>query len=234
MPAMLRRLVLLTVIVSGLVVASAGTAFAHTGFDPEAVAPGSVADVSLSVAAENDAAGTIKVQLLFPEGRPITVAEVLPVAGWTATVDGGGLGQPSTGITWTRPAAPVGEAPVLPMKLGPLPGQPERLQFKVLQTYADGEVARWIQDWPAGSPEPERPGPVLDLRVGAPGVIPPSTTSTSSTTTTTGPTSTTSRPAESSDDGDDNTPLIIGAVVLFMLAMGATTYFVVRRNHAKR
>ena len=42
---------------------SAGAAFAHTGFEPEAVAPGSIAEIALSVAAENDAAGTTKIQL---------------------------------------------------------------------------------------------------------------------------------------------------------------------------
>lgn len=228
---MFRRLATVSLLVVGLLLVSAGAAFAHTGFEPVAVGPGSIAELTLSVAAENDAAGTTTVQLLFPEGRPITVVEVPPVAGWTVTVDGGAIGQPATGLTWTRPSGPVGEAPVVRMKLGPFPDQPERLQFKVLQTYADGEIARWIEDWPAGAPEPEMPGPVLDLRVGAPGEIPPSTT-TSSSTTTTAPSTTTSRPAASDDDGDDNTALIIGAVVLFMLAMGATASFVVRRNRA--
>jgi len=231
---MLRRVATLILLAFGLVVASTGTAFAHSGFDPEAVAPGSIAEVALSVAAENDAAGTTSIQLLFPEGQPLTVVEIPPVAGWTATVDGGTLGQPATGITWTRPSGPIGESPVVRMKLGPFPDQPGQIQFKVLQTYADGQVDRWIQDWPAGSPEPEMPGPVLQLQVGAAGEIPPST-STSSTTTTIVPTTTTSRPAEAEDDdgGSNNTALIIGGVVLFMLAMGATTYFIVRRNQAK-
>jgi len=224
----LRRIGALTVISLGLVMISSGVGYAHTGFEPDAVAPGSVAELALSVAAENDAAGTTTIQLVFPDGLPITVVEIPPVPGWTATLDGGSLGQPATGITWSRPSGPVGESPVVRMKLGPVPVQPGQIQFKVLQTYADGEIARWIQDWPAGGPEPEMPGPVLALEAGAAGEIPPSTT-TSSTTTTSKPTTTTSRPADE-DEESDTTALIVGGIALFLVPLGVTAYLVARRD----
>ena len=42
---------------------------------------------------------------------------------------------------------------------GPLP-QTDRLVFKALQTYADGQIVRWIQ---TSSPDDERPAAFLDL-----------------------------------------------------------------------
>ena len=44
-----------------------------------------------------------------------------------------------------------------------------QLQFKVLQTYSNGAVDRWIEPWPAGQPEPERPAPVLAVEGATPG-----------------------------------------------------------------
>ena len=49
---------------------------------------------------------------------------------------------------------------------------PVRLQFKALQTYSNGEIDRWIEDWPAGAPEPDHPAPVLEVVTGGPGTPP--------------------------------------------------------------
>ena len=46
--------------------------------------------------------------------------------------------------------------------LGPLP-QGDRIVFKALQTYADGQVVRWIQDT---GDDDERPAAILDLSGG--------------------------------------------------------------------
>jgi Domain of unkown function (DUF1775) len=54
----------------------------------------------------------------------------------------------------------------LPITLGPLPTDPGRLQLKVLQTWSNGDVDHWIDEWPEGAPEPGNPGPVLDLVAG--------------------------------------------------------------------
>ena len=38
--------------------------------------------------------------------------------------------------------------------------------FPALQTYANGEIVRWIDAPVAGGPEPENPAPVVDLVAG--------------------------------------------------------------------
>jgi Domain of unkown function (DUF1775) len=50
-----------------------------------------------------------------------------------------------------------------PVSAGPFPEDADRLVFKAVQTYSNGEVVRWIQDAPEGRPEPERPAPILTL-----------------------------------------------------------------------
>lgn len=231
MPTVLRRLALIVALVAGTVALTAIAASAHTGWQPEAVAPGSIATLTLSVAAENDDAGTVKVELFFPDGVELSTVEPPIVAGWTvATRPPGGTGAD---VTWSRPAGPPDESPQLPVRLGTFPAQPGQVQFKVVQTYADGTVARWIQDWPVGAPEPEMPGPVLQLVVGAAGDIPSSTTTSSTTTTTTRPATTTTTDPAASDGGGDSTGLIIGAVALFLVALGVTATIVLRRNRAR-
>ena len=148
-----------------------------------------------------------------------------------ATQPPGGTGA---NVTWSRPSGPAGESPQLPIRLGTFPGQPGQVQFKVIQTYADGTVARWIADWPAGAPEPEMPGPVLKLEPGAAGDIPPSTTTPVHVDDhhdrltrprpplPTSPTTTGRRPG-----------IIIGAVALFLVAVGVTATIVLRRNQSK-
>ena len=228
MPPVLRRLVPFVGLVLGVVAATTGVASAHTGWKPDAVTPGTVASLTLSVAAENDNAATVKVELYFPDGVGLTTVEPSAPAGWTAaTRPPGGTGA---NVTWSRPSGPAGESPQLPIRLGTFPGQPGQLQFKVIQTYADGTVARWISDWPAGAPEPEMPGPVLKLEPGAAGDIPPTTTPTTTTTSRPAPTT---APAKSDDGGDDSTGIIVGAVALFLVAVGVTATIILRRNQSK-
>jgi len=45
----------------------------------------------------------------------------------------------------------------------PAPVGAGRLQFKVIQTYDNGEEDAWIADWPLGEEEPTAPGPVIDI-----------------------------------------------------------------------
>src|SRR5262245_32821356 len=152
-----------------------GRADAHNEFEPATAAPGSVVDLQLFVEDEAPDAGTTKVALQFPE--PITVVALPDVEGFTATVEGGELGgAPATGVTWE--GGPAADDLELPITLGPLPGEPGRLQFKSVQTYDNGDEEAWIADWPEGAPEPDHPGPVLDLVAGGPGSVPPSTAAT--------------------------------------------------------
>jgi hypothetical protein len=149
-------------------------------------------------------------------------------------VQGGQVGGPATGVTWTRPSGPNDESPVVALRLGPLPTTPGRLQFKLLQTYSNGAVHRWIDDWPEGAEEPEMPGPVLDLVAGGPGEVPPPTAATTAAPTTGAPATTTTEPTTTTtvaeDDDDDDSfpvlPVVLGAVVV----AGATAMIVVARR----
>jgi len=47
---------------------------------------------------------------------------------------------------------------------GPIPAGGKQLVFKAVQTYANGEVVRWIEIRHAGEPEPAHPAPVLDVK----------------------------------------------------------------------
>ena len=164
-----------------LVLSAAGAA-AHTEWQPEDAAPGSVVDLTLFVEDEQPDAGRPRSSCSSrgPHGGRLPA-----VPGWTATVVDGQVGGPATGVTWEGGPNPDD---VMPITLSPLPDQPGRLQFKVVQTYDNGTVDRWIDDWPEGAEEPLNPGPVLGLVPGAAGTIPattaPPTTAAPTTTTT--------------------------------------------------
>lgn len=137
-----------------------GSASAHVEFDPAKVPAESSPRLDMVVENENPT-GTVKVQLVFP--KRLVVVEIEPVAGWTSAVDGGAFGGSAEGITWSRETADA-EDPHLPFTIGPVPRKQTKLQFKVIQTYADGSVDRWIEKAVPGAPEPELPMPVLRVR----------------------------------------------------------------------
>jgi hypothetical protein len=207
-------------------VMTAAPAGAHNEWEPESAAPGSIASLTLKVEDEQPDAGTSKVELFFP--RPITITELPAVSGWTATPMDGSVGPTAGGVTWQ--GGPAADDLDLPIRLGPLPTEPGRLQFKVVQTYDNGTVDRWIDEWPEGAPEPEHPGPVLDLVPGAAGEVPsttaaPATTSAPTTTATTTPATTAADESAASDSDDDSgVPaavwIIGGLVVLALIAAG--------------
>lgn len=158
---------------------TATPAAAHTGFDPDEAGPGMIAAVTLHLADERDDAAIVKAELFVPEGHVIDVVPVAQPAGWRATTV-------ADRTVWEGPG--TDGAVQLRMLLGPLPAAPQRLQFKVLQTYDDGEVDRWIEEWPEGAAEPAMPGPILTLAPGAPGTVPDPAATTTTAPTTAAPT----------------------------------------------
>jgi Domain of unkown function (DUF1775) len=227
--APMRRLAVTCAAAVGALLLAAAPALAHNEWEPATAAPGSTPQLRLKVEDERTDAGTAKVELIFP--APITVAALPAVPGWTATVTGGKVGGSGTGIVWSGGPAPGDLA--LPVTLGPLPGQPGRMQFKVLQTYDDGSVDRWIDEWAAGAPEPGAPGPVLDL-VGP--AVAPSTTAGSATTapSTTAPATTEAGQAAAEDDdsGTSALPIVVAVVVLAAVAGGLALFLRSRRRQA--
>jgi len=224
----LRRVLVALIVASGATVVLATPALAHTAFTPDEAAPGTVITLELSVQNERSDSGTTRVELVFPAGTPLVVADLPLTEGWTAAVAGGAIGSSATGVVWTRPDGPPDENPVLSVRLGPLPASEQRLQFKVVQIYANGDDDRWIDDWPVGAPEPARPGPVVDLVVGGPGDLAPSTTgapdSNASPTTSTSVAVTlpapTVPPVDDTDDGVPIVPVVLVGLVVVLTAAG--------------
>ncbi len=174
-----RRLVLATTgVLAGLVgvAALATPAAAHVTVNPSEASQGGYTRIAFRVPNEADSAATTKIEAFLPTDHPIGSVRTMPVPGWTAKVVSGTLASPiktddgeiteaPNKITWTADSAGTaikpGEFLEFPVSLGPLP-KTDSLVFKVLQTYSDGSVARWIEE-PSGTTEPEHPAPVLTL-----------------------------------------------------------------------
>jgi uncharacterized protein len=175
---------------------------------------------------------TTKIQVQFPAEHPIASVSVKPMTGWTYTVTKGAPPQPLEvhgrkvdevvrTIEWTvapgNPGIKAGEFEEFEVSAGPLP-KADQLTFKALQTYANGEVVRWIADRQPGQPEPERPAPVLKVAAAATG-----TESASLSSPGTVPV------AATDDEGNDVVAIAALAVSLLALALGAIALLRARR-----
>jgi len=116
---------------------------------------------------------TTKLEVVLPTDHPVPSVSVKSLPGWQCktetaklpkpvkTDDGDEITEAITKITWTGGKIAPGEFQEFDVSMGPLPTDTDKLTFKVLQTYADGDVVRWIQTAQEGQPEPENPAPVL-------------------------------------------------------------------------
>lgn len=152
----------------------AAPAVAHVTVNPEEATRGDYARLAFRVPNESDTASTVKLEVTLPEDAPVASVSTMPVAGWTIAVErrrvnppveahGAQITEVVSKITWTATAGGVkpGEFQEFPVSMGPLPDA-DQMVFKALQTYSDGNVARWIEA-PTGGAEPEDPAPVLKL-----------------------------------------------------------------------
>lgn len=132
----------------------AAPASAHVDVSPTVARPGDTVTLTFTVPNERADAATTALELFLPPGVP---AQLAPPAGWTSTDRGGGdiVFAPETPDGAIGP----GRTQAFKVTLGPLPTA-DRIVFKALQTYADGEVVRWIQ---ATGRDDERPAAILDL-----------------------------------------------------------------------
>ena len=167
-----------TVVATALAVLGfAGTAGAHVTISPNSATSGGDVRIAFRVPTESDTASTVKLEVAIPTDKPIPVVATMPMPGWTVatektklatpvkTDDGDTITEAISRITWTAsPAAGIkpGQFQEFPVSLESLPSS-GRLVFKVLQTYSDGTVVRWIDEAGEGQPEPEHPAPVLTL-----------------------------------------------------------------------
>ncbi|MGW3073650.1 MULTISPECIES: YcnI family copper-binding membrane protein [unclassified Kitasatospora] len=178
-----RRLAAVALTAAASVVALAGPAFAHVTVNPGSATQGGYTAVDFRVPNESDTASTVKLEVNLPLDHPLASVRTLPLPGWTATVEKAKLDKPIkvhgndvteavSKITWTADAgtkiAP-GQFQEFRVSLGPLPTDTESMEFKTLQTYDNGDIARWIDESKEGQPEPAKPAPVLKLTKAAGG-----------------------------------------------------------------
>jgi periplasmic copper chaperone A len=149
-----------------------GSAFGHVALEPPSVPAGEFAHLDMSVPNERDDATTTKIDAKLPPG--FLELSYRPVPGWKGRVEERKLARPvvtSEGekvtsevsrvtFTATGRGAAIARGQFQDFSLAVLaPDKPgATLTFKVLQTYSDGDVVRWI-----GPPDAEEPAPVLKL-----------------------------------------------------------------------
>lgn len=220
-----------------LVVFTAGPAFAHTEFDPDEAAPGSTVTVTLNAADERDDANISKVELSGPTDVTVVMADPLAATeGWTGTVL-------DDRVEWSGPPTEGDQS--FTITLGPLPDAAgTRLQFKLVETYDNGQVDRWIEDYPIDAAEPDMPGPVIDLVAGATDATTDTEADGSDTSTTleimpleSGDDTSEAAVAITADEVDDdddasNTGVIVAVMAVGVIAIVAGIYFIRRRGSA--
>lgn len=149
---------------------------AHVSVIPSSAPKGGSAVLSFNVPNEQDGANTVKLEVLLPTRYPIVSVRTQPMYGWTAVTETTTLAKPvqtSDGqvteavsrITWTATNGGLhpGEFDLFTISAGPLPTKTNRLTFKVVQTYSNGDVVSWIQQTVKGAPEPDHPAATLTL-----------------------------------------------------------------------
>jgi uncharacterized protein YcnI len=185
----------------------AAPASAHVTVNPREAEQGGFARLAFRVPNESDTASTTKLEVVLPENAPVGTVSTMPVSGWTVAtekrtlstpleVHGSQITEAVSKITWTAigdAAIKPGQFQEFPVSMGPLP-EVDRMVFKALQTYSDGNVVRWIEEPPAnGGEEPEHPAPVLKLVPAAAAASPSGT-----------PAAQPAQPAPRDDAGDDS------------------------------
>jgi uncharacterized protein YcnI len=140
---------LLTVsLLCAIVVLGAVPAFAHVTVRADDTSPGGFAKYTVRVPNESDGAATTSIEIQLPEGYE--EARYQPLQGWDISVaDGvltieGGRIEPGEFQEFSFSARN--------------PEEPGDVIFPAIQTYDDGEVARWV-----GGPDADQPAPVVAI-----------------------------------------------------------------------
>jgi uncharacterized protein YcnI len=222
-----------------LALALASPAYAHTEFQPSGANAGETVEFNLLVEDEQSDAGTNKIELFFPEGVDVVVADVPTPEGWTVTVVGGEIGGTATGVTWEGGPEPGNVNFAISLTM---PSEAGRLQFKLVQYYDNDVVDRWIGEWPEGGEKPENPGPLVDV-VASDAVVTTladdghddhghgEESEEEATTVAETTSSATTIAADDEDDDGSSTGVIIAIVVVVALA-GAGGFFVARARRS--
>ena len=165
------RIRLVAATIAATLVLPAAAAQAHVTVQPAQAPAGGFARLDVRVPSEDPTKPTTKIVVQMPPG--FADASYEPVAGWRVTVakrklatpiktdDGDTLTEELSRLTFTATGAGIrpGQFQDFGLSLG-VPDEPAgtKLAFKALQTYAGGEVVRWI-----GAPGTEHPAPQVTL-----------------------------------------------------------------------
>lgn len=176
-----RRICVVATAGLAVLLGTAVPASAHVTVGCDDAAPGGFSQLAFRVPTERDTA-TTKVQVEFPAEQPLAFTAVRPHPGWVYQIarrplatpivddDGAQVTEAVGSIEWTASGTDAGIKPgeydEFLVDVGPLP-KAGTMVFKAVQTYADGQVVRWIDTSAAGGPEPEHPAPVLAVGSGA-------------------------------------------------------------------
>jgi hypothetical protein len=164
------------------------------------------------------------VQVFLPEGiAPADVTLVSRPSGWRMATD-------ADSYTVSGRALSVGTDARHRVRVRRLPTDPI-IYFKVLVTYSDDRVDRWIELPSSANPTPENPAPGVRLAGGVsrtptpPPTTPPPTSDAPAVTTAAAPT------LAASPAGGGN-GLLIGLIVAALAIAGAIAFLLLRRRRA--
>jgi uncharacterized protein YcnI len=150
---------------AGATLALAPVAGAHVTVHPNLIPEESFAVLNVRVPNETDDANTTKIQVQLPDG--FFFASAAPPPGWKVAykseklatpvkTDDGEVSEQVTQVTFSGGKIAPGQFQQFPLSVG-VPGESgDTLTFKTLQTYDNGDVARWI-----GAPDADEPAPTV-------------------------------------------------------------------------
>ena len=215
-------------------------ASAHVTLQPSTAPADGFTRLDVRVPNERDDAATVKVDVQLPPGFAFVSYEPRP--GWKVTVQRAKAEQPIEveggfevdeevrRITWQGGRIGPGEFVDFGLSLRMPKGEAgDKLTFKALQTYDDGDVVRWI-----GPEDADEPAPIVTLTGassggghGAPGSDPDTATSSDPSMGSSGAQEPASAPAENAaatvDSGSDGIAIAALAVaVVALVAAGAS------------
>ncbi|SCG10905.1 Uncharacterized protein YcnI [Streptomyces sp. MnatMP-M27] len=245
----LRRLPVIGCLTAGgLVLLTAGPAFAHVSVQPGQAEKDGYSTINFKVPNERDDSSTVKLEVNLPADHPLASVMPQPVPGWDVKVTKSKLAKPMemhgekineavTKVTWTGGKIEPGMFQQFPLSVGQLPEDADQLVFKALQTYDNKEVVRWIEEPQEGAAEPENPAPVLKLVAPAKGSDGQDAAAASGQgqgkdSEKTGAENSASEDASDDKDGSDTTARVLGIAGIVIGAAGVAFGVVASRRRS--
>ncbi|MGW2373891.1 DUF1775 domain-containing protein [Kitasatospora sp. NPDC001683] len=117
--------------------------------------------------------------------------------------------------------------------LGALPDGTDKVVFKALQTYSDGNIVRWIEEAQDGQKEPEHPAPVLHLTAATGGDATPAASAAASAPAANTAAAPAVSTAAAKASSSDSTARTLGIAGIAVGVLGAVTGVVLGRRSRK-